>query len=123
VAAAQAMVVDALHGFNNWIRSQGLGDAFRMGIGINTGSVMSGNVGSERRLEYTAVADTTNTAARLEQMTKDAGHTVLVSDSTDPAWDVRRGSSCMSAGSSRGGDRHPSPSGHCRPPRVLPAEG
>ena len=37
-----------------------------MGIGVASGPVMSGNVGSERRLEYAAVGDTTNTAARLK---------------------------------------------------------
>jgi adenylate cyclase len=85
LAAAQTMAVDALREFNDWLRGEGLGDGFRMGIGINTGPVMSGNVGSERRLEYAAVGDTTNTAARLEQMTKETGHTVLLSDSTRSA--------------------------------------
>ena len=56
-----------------------------MGVGINTGPVMSGNVGSERRLEYAAVGDTTNTASRLEQMTKETGHGILLSDSTRAA--------------------------------------
>lgn len=85
LAAAQVMVVDALHEFNNWLREEGLGDGFRMGIGINTGPVMSGNVGSERRLEYAAVGDTTNTASRLEQMTKETAHGILLSDSTRAA--------------------------------------
>jgi adenylate cyclase len=85
VAAAQAMVIDALREFNDWVRGEGLGDGFEMGIGINTGPVMSGNVGSERRLEYAAVGDTTNTAARLEQMTKETGRTILLSDSTRSA--------------------------------------
>ena len=53
-----------------------------MGIGINSGSVMSGQVGSERRIEYTAVGDTTNTAARLEGMTKGTPHQVFIADST-----------------------------------------
>jgi adenylate cyclase len=53
-----------------------------MGVGINSGSVMSGQVGSERRVEYTAVGDTTNTAARLEAMTKGTPHQVFVADST-----------------------------------------
>jgi adenylate cyclase len=71
-----------LAAFNAWMREQGLGDGFKMGIGLNSGWVMSGNVGSERRLEYTAIGDTTNTAARIESMTKGTAHQLLVSDST-----------------------------------------
>ena len=56
-----------------------------MGIGLNTGPVMSGHVGSERRLEYTALGDTTNTAARLEGMTKGTPHQLYVADSTRAA--------------------------------------
>ncbi|MEV6678196.1 adenylate/guanylate cyclase domain-containing protein [Streptomyces erythrochromogenes] len=82
VAAAREMAVDALSDFNAWLRHHDLGQGFRVGIGVNSGPVMSGTVGSERRLEYTAVGDTTNTAARLEQLTKSCGHTVLVSEAT-----------------------------------------
>src|SRR3712207_1492874 len=53
-----------------------------MGVGLNTGHVMSGNVGSKRRLEYTAIGDTTNTAARLEGMTKGTPHQVFLSEAT-----------------------------------------
>src|SRR5687768_5174319 len=60
----------------------GIDKSFQMGIGLNSGRVMSGNVGSERRLEYTAIGDTTNTAARLEGMTKGTPHMLFVSDST-----------------------------------------
>ena len=60
-----------------------------MGVGLNTGPVMSGNVGSERRLEYTAIGDTTNTAARLEGMTKGTPHQLYVADSTRDALRTR----------------------------------
>jgi adenylate cyclase len=53
-----------------------------MGIGLHSGPVMSGNVGSARRLEYAAIGDTTNTAARLQGMTKDSGFAVFLADST-----------------------------------------
>ncbi len=78
--AAVEMVGPRLARFNAWLAEQGLESGFRMGVGLNTGPVMSGNVGSERRLEYTAVGDTTNTAARLEGMTKGTPHQLFVSD-------------------------------------------
>jgi adenylate cyclase len=84
LAAARDMLA-RLEGFNGWLRDQGLHQGFKMGIGLNTGPVMSGNVGSERRLEYTALGDTTNTAARLEGMTKGTPHQLYVADSTREA--------------------------------------
>jgi adenylate cyclase len=56
-----------------------------MGIGINSGEVMSGQVGSIRRMEYTALGDTVNTAARLEEMTKPTDQQLFVADSTREA--------------------------------------
>ncbi|MBV9416149.1 MAG: adenylate/guanylate cyclase domain-containing protein [Solirubrobacterales bacterium] len=82
---AREMLEVRLPRFNNWIRSQGLGDGFRMGIGLNSGYVMSGHVGSERRVEYAAVGDTTNTASRIEALTKGTPHQLLLSDSTREA--------------------------------------
>jgi adenylate cyclase len=69
--------------FNEWLRTEmGIDKSFQMGIGLNSGRVMSGNVGSERRLAYTAIGDTTNTAARLEAMTKGTPYMLYMSDST-----------------------------------------
>jgi adenylate cyclase len=82
---AREMLEVRLPRFNEWIRSQGLGEGFRMGIGLNSGYVMSGHVGSERRVEYAAVGDTTNTASRIESLTKGTPHQLLLSDSTRDA--------------------------------------
>ena len=80
--AAREMLHERLPRFNNWLRAEGVGDGFEMGVGIASGPFMSGNVGSERRLEYTAIGDTVNTASRLESLTKEQPHAVLVSDAT-----------------------------------------
>jgi adenylate cyclase len=84
LAAARDML-RRLEGFNEWLRQEGLHQGFKMGIGLNSGPVMSGHVGSERRLEYTALGDTTNTAARLEGMTKGTPHQLYVAETTRSA--------------------------------------
>ncbi len=80
LAAAEEMAGPALAQVNAWIRERG-GEDFKIGIGLNAGPVMAGNVGSERRMEYTTIGDTTNTASRLETMTKGTGHTIFLADS------------------------------------------
>lgn len=82
LATAREMLHVRLPQFNEWLKEGGLGDGFRMGLGLSTGPIMSGTVGSARRLEYTTVGDTTNTASRLEAMTKETPHSILIADST-----------------------------------------
>jgi len=81
LAAARQMLERRLPDFNDWLGERGL-DSLRMGVGLNSGAVMSGTVGSERRLEYAAVGDTTNVAARIESMTRDRGGGLLLSAAT-----------------------------------------
>ena len=82
IATAREMLETRLPGFNEWLDERNIASGFSMGIGLNSGDVVSGNVGSESRLEYAAIGDTTNTAARLQGMTKGTAHSVFISDTT-----------------------------------------
>jgi len=54
-------------------------DAIRFGVGVHTGLLVAGNIGTEKRLEYTLIGDTVNIASRIESQNKELDSTVLVS--------------------------------------------
>lgn len=82
LAAALDMAGPCRESFGRWLADAGHGGDVRVGIGINSGTVMSGTVGSNKRLEYAAVGDTTNTAARLESIAADEGRAIVMSQAT-----------------------------------------
>jgi adenylate cyclase len=82
LAAAREMSGERIERFNAWLTAEVGGDPVGLSVGLHSGPVASGTVGSERRLEYAAVGHTTNVAARLEALTRDVGADVLLSDAT-----------------------------------------
>ncbi len=62
------------------VRSKQDKETFEIGIGINTGSSILGNVGAENRMDYTVIGDSVNVAARLQQMAK--GGEIIIGEQT-----------------------------------------
>lgn len=104
VGAASEMLAQALDEVNRWAAANGIAEPFRMGIGINTGEVMAGIVGSEQRVEFAAVGDTTNTAARLSSLTKEVDRSLLISGTTKLALTDSSGFEPVGAHDVRGRD-------------------
>ncbi|MDR2101176.1 MAG: HAMP domain-containing protein [Treponema sp.] len=72
-------MIDALEGFNR--RQKELEKPeFKIGIGINYGVVTVGNIGSERKMDYTVIGDSVNLASRMEGLTKTYHQELLISE-------------------------------------------
>jgi adenylate cyclase len=80
VRTAFQMLKD-LETFNEEITREGI-PAFGMGLGINTATVVVGNMGSDQRFDYTCLGDGVNLAARLEGQTKPYGVKLIVGPQT-----------------------------------------
>ncbi len=82
--AALRCALDMLRRLDVWNeerRAAGL-PTLQIGIGLHTGPLVAGNVGSERFMNYTVVGDTVNVASRIEGQTKELGERILVSETT-----------------------------------------
>ena len=80
VKSALEMTV-ALADLNMHLQAEGL-PKINIGIGINTGEALVGNMGSEQRFDYSVIGDAVNLASRLESSSKTLGKTLVIGEET-----------------------------------------
>jgi len=73
-------MIEQLDHFNIWQRERNR-EEFKIGIGLNRGVVTIGNIGSEKKMDYTVIGDMVNLASRLEGLTKLYKEPLLISES------------------------------------------
>ena len=78
---AAADIEKGMVDLNQELAKEGL-PSVQIGIGINTGDAVVGNMGSDQRFDFSAIGDAVNVAARLESNTKEQGVDILVGSST-----------------------------------------
>ena len=81
VATAVDMVI-ALQHLNLQLIKEGFTEEIKIGIGINTGDALVGNMGSEQRFDYSVIGDPVNLASRLESSSKTLGKTIVIGEDT-----------------------------------------
>ncbi len=107
-ALRTALVIDRLV-------AERFGEELRIGIGINTGVVIAGTIGGGGKLEFTLIGDTVNVAARVEQLTKTTGDTILLTQqcvdalASRPPGLIDRGVTCPEGEVSRRAGLQPRP--------------
>ena len=75
-------MLDSLEAFNKEVTAEGV-PAFGMGLGINTDTVVVGNMGSDQRFDYTCLGDGVNLASRLEGQSKPYGVKIVIGAKTN----------------------------------------
>jgi adenylate cyclase len=78
---AMVEIAEACEALNRELAAEGLPTVYTR-VGANTGDAVVGNIGSTQRLEYTIISDTVNVAQRVEELGKDVGWDLLISEQT-----------------------------------------
>ena len=80
-ARAALEMIEGLEKLNQKWQSEGR-PILKIGVGINTGEMLFGNIGSEQRMDFTVIGDSVNLGSRLESATKELHASIVISDAT-----------------------------------------
>jgi adenylate cyclase len=80
-ARAGLEMIEGLEKLNQKWQSEGR-PTLHVGVGINTGEMLFGNIGSEQRMDFTVIGDSVNLGSRLESATKELHASIVISEAT-----------------------------------------